>query len=951
MRTVKHLFAMGLMLLLTGVVCAQDSVTVSDAIEMRVKSESLMKREFKELLDNISTNESSQNTKDVITGSHSGTVNKIFLNSKVVVEDDINPSFKSTATSREVTIDQYLGDFDLFYKKTESPSVFLNDFRTSNVKKLTDLYVRVYFKSLFKSMNRYSDTAYTENNRVAEIRFLKVNKRWTPYIVSISFFKPSDTANDVSNDVLLIREKGQVASASLSDSAAVKVQKNFDEELKAKKEQEEIEAFQKSEANFKKLIKDGDAALEQSDFVSALKFYAQAHDLKPYDLVPLARLDQVKRKQEAATVKKSDLYEQYISEAKGLVRKRHYKEALEAYQQALEQKPENAAKIESDVSALTKKYRILSTLDDKYNAAQYKDVIRECKDAIKQNKDAKLPEKENSDYYLFMARCYDKMVDPKEALKDYNRSYDADNDNLEAIEERAILYKKQKDYVNASADYKSYILLAKDNIKIYEEQADLRTLINGNTDEALKILDEGIRSNPKAAALYLKKGLLLINKNNLLEADKNLTSAIMIDSSNGFVFFNRGKCQYGLKHFSSAAADFESARNAGLEAMYTSKIDSLAEILNQKSADKFNQKATDSAVYYVNFAIAINPGSAIYRFNRGEYFFSVNKLTEAIVNYDDALKQRSNYTDCYFKRGLSYFKLKDYPPAIRDFRSADSLNHALYLPSRYLGDSYYATGDFAGASIYYENALRIIDAKSGTATPEMEADIYNLLGETYFKTGGYEKALTKFKSALKKNNTLAVAYYNRGLTYHKLNDLGNATEDMARAVSLQSNDYEWFYALASAYQDKKEYQKAAENYDYCIKLDTAHKRIDAIYNKGFCYYQLQNWNEALKNYERFRQTGHDTAIKAFEIQLGNIFLNTSKKDSAYKCFYRVYERDTADGVAMYNIGRTLYADGKTDEALIWFDKSFQTKMIAKSDVKKELFWDDKKFKGLRSKYF
>ena len=58
---------------------------------------------------------------------------------------------------------------------------------------------------------------------------------------------------------------------------------------------------------------------------------------------------------------------------------------------------------------------------------------------------------------------------------------------------------------------------------------------------------------------------------------------------------------------------------------------------------------------------------------------------------------------------------------------------------------------------------------------------------------------------------------------------------------------------------------------------------------------------------------------------------------------------------MYNIGRALYFNGKIDESLPWFDKSFQTKMISKNDIKKEkmndLFWEDKKFKGLRSKYF
>ncbi|MEP6750341.1 MAG: tetratricopeptide repeat protein, partial [Bacteroidota bacterium] len=96
-------------------------------------------------------------------------------------------------------------------------------------------------------------------------------------------------------------------------------------------------------------------------------------------------------------------------------------------------------------------------------------------------------------------------------------------------------------------------------------------------------------------------------------------------------------------------------------------------------------------------------------------------------------------------------------------------------------------------------------------------------------------------------------------------------------------------------------------------------------------------------------------VKEFDLQLGTIFLNAGKKDSAYNCFNRFYMRDTTNGVAMYNMARVLYFTGKTDEALALFDKSFQTKMVTKSDIKKDkmndAFWEDKKFKPLRSKYF
>ncbi|MEP6750494.1 MAG: tetratricopeptide repeat protein [Bacteroidota bacterium] len=907
---------------------AQDSITVSDAIEMRVRSESLVKRELKELLDNISTNESTQLTKEVITGSHSGSGNKIFYNSKVVIEDDINPAYKTTATSHEIPIDRYLSDFDLFYKKSEVPSIFFNDFRTSNVKKGKDIYVKVYFTSLFKNANKYSDTAYTQNNRQAEIRFLRDNKKWVPYISSISFFNPADTANDLSNDILLVREKNKFDNAALSASAALSAQLTIDGELKAKKEKEMLEAFELQEKTFTSLMREGDNALEQNDFVTALKDYKQAQDLKPYDMGPRAKLDKTRRKQESAALTKSELFDQYVKEARTLARKRHFKEALESYQQAAEQKPDLPAEITSEINALTKTYRVLSTLEEKYNAGLYKEAIRQYRDANK--KDG-----ENSDYYLGIARCYVKMNEPKDALKNYDKAYELDKNNLEAIEERAILYKKQADYVNALTDYKSYVLLAKDNTKIYEEMADLKILMNNKTDEAVKFLDDGIRYNPKSASLYIKKGLLLLQKNDFKEAEKNFTSAIRIDSSIGSAFFNRGKCQYGLKRYANAATDFESARTAGLETNYLTEIAGFAEVLYAKSTEKFNQKAIDSALFYVSSAISITPSNSTYWFNRGEYLFAANKMEQAITNYDRAIQLTPAYTTSYYKRGLSYYNLKKYHPAIADLRSADSLNSSMYLVPKSLGDAYYAIADFPGASVYYENSLKTIDAGKAQVLPATIAEIYNLLGETYYKAANYEKALNSFKSALKKNGNFPLAYYNRGIAYYKTNELSNAVEDISKAISSEATNPEWFYSLANVYQEKKEYQKAAENYSHCIKLDTARKKADAVYYRGVCYYQVQNWNDALKDYEVYRSRGIDSGVKEFDLQLGNIYLNTGKKDSAYSCFNRFYTADTTNGLAMYNMARVLYFTGKTDEALALFDRSFQTKMVTKSDIKKE----------------
>ena len=103
---------------------AQDSLSIRDAAEIRYKGQSLIKKEYNELLNSISSNGfDTQETAESINSSYSGTRNKIFRDSLVLVEDDINPAFKSSAQSRDETLEKYLKDFDLMYKKSDSPTV------------------------------------------------------------------------------------------------------------------------------------------------------------------------------------------------------------------------------------------------------------------------------------------------------------------------------------------------------------------------------------------------------------------------------------------------------------------------------------------------------------------------------------------------------------------------------------------------------------------------------------------------------------------------------------------------------------------------------------------------------------------------------------------------------------------------------------------------------------
>lgn len=952
----KHYFLPALLtVLFVQAACAQDSITVKDAEEIRFKAESLIKRELKDLMNNIaSTDIDLTDTKKIIFNSHSGTRNKIFLSAKVLLEDDINPSVRSSAKSRDVEVEKYLNDFDLLYKKSDAPSISFTDVRASNIKKGKTLYVKVYYNSFFRNPNKTSDTVYALTNRMAEIRVEKEKNKWTPYIARVAFYVPADTLNDMANDVRLIVEKkagAAIASAitSTSDSvAAAHAQMSFETEQKERARKEAIEEDDKEMQAFNDLINKGDKALETNDFTEALKFYKEAQEMRTYDRLPKTKINAANKAKEKASITSDQLYEQYLHKARLAENKREYQEAIVFYNDAIAQKPDQAAQYEAKKRELTDKFRVVSELDEKYKAGLYKEAIKEYDAAIKKNKT-------NSDLYLGRGKCYEKTNDFSRALKDYSQSYEIDRSNLEAIQKRAALYKKTNEYFKSLTDYKTYLTINKENTDIYAEMADLRMLINKNTDDAIKDLNDGLAVDPRASNLYLKKGLLLMEKNDYRTADNNFSSTIKLDSNNALAYYNRGKSQLLLNNPLTAGVDFDAARQKGLDAVNIKNIEAYAAAYFQRAQLKSNENTKDSAIKLADYAIAVDPLNSTYRFTRGEYYFAAGNYKEAVTNYDQAIAINKDYVDALYKRGQCMYILTDYKSAIDNYSSAVRLNTQLYTGQKGLGDAHLALAEYNIATGYYENALQIIDKSKTAVNANLVADVYNGLGKSYLAVNNYEKALAAFKNAVKKNPSLAEALYYRGLTAAKMGNFNDASEDMAKAVSMENTHSQWYYALGKTYIDKKDFQNAAVSYNNCVKLDTASKLPDAVYYRGYSNYQLQNYPAALPDYTRIYTVAQNTPGSSINSEMGNIYLNMNKYDSAYDYYNRAYLKDSGNGIAMYGIGSVLYLKGKPDDALVWFEKSFQTKKVNYNDIKKDkmiaALRDDKRFKSLLKKYY
>lgn len=557
----------------------------------------------------------------------------------------------------------------------------------------------------------------------------------------------------------------------------------------------------------------------------------------------------------------AEKFNQYIDQARFEEKKRNYQTAINLYSRAIALVPEKRDIYEARIKELNTSFRIHADLEEKYGAGYYKVVIKGYSELLKKPK--LNSDYSNSDYYLGRAKCFDKMgqltrsyneqvKNYLDALKDYAKSYEYDNDNLETIRSRADLYRRMNRNFEALTEYKTYLAKDPTDASVYQAISDLH-ILNGNLDQAIKdsdpILSQGNIDPITRSKLDIEKGILYAQKEDYSSAEDYFTRAIALDTNSAFAYYNRGLARIKMNKIQGAARDLISARQKGMGSTNILKIDSSAQIIFESGVYALSMGNYDSALIFIDAAINVNPYKSYYYYARGECYFAKKDFEESIKAYSLAIGVSTNYPEAYYKRGLANLQLGKAIDAIADFTRTIQYNPQFYLAQKGIGDAYF------------------------------------------------------------------------GL---------------------------------------KDYKKCATSLEACLEMSSlkeAHsaKTISEIYNTiGKAYYRIKNYPKALENYRKFLAFHPIEIPSSFNYEMGNIYMNIGKYDSAHSYLMRSYQSDPSNGYFLYSMASCIYLSGNTEESLKWFERSFKTNALERSFVDQDKLLgslqDDKRFRDLKKKY-
>jgi tetratricopeptide (TPR) repeat protein len=308
------------------------------------------------------------------------------------------------------------------------------------------------------------------------------------------------------------------------------------------------------------------------------------------------------------------------------------------------------------------------------------------------------------------------------------------------------------------------------------------------------------------------------------------------------------------------------------------------------------------------------------KFKTGYSFFVQKKFAPARANFADirTIENIYYYPSNYYY-GLTEFFSGDYDEAVRSFRLVEkSKKYRPYIPY-YIGQIYFAQGDF-------EKVLAYVEPKLTDSKLKNRRELYQLVGQTYLEINEPVKALPFLEYyAANAPKMTEGEFYQLAYAQYQQGDYSKAIKNFEQLDNVDSElgQYAHFYrgdALLKKGNKTSAYSsfRSASRMDYDAAL-----REDALFAYAKLGYELKKDREALLALQSIPRSSK--YYSEAQTLMSDIFLNTRDFKRAMEILDGVENKtpelqETYQKVAYFR-GQQLYAEENFAEAKTVFNKS------------------------------
>lgn len=308
------------------------------------------------------------------------------------------------------------------------------------------------------------------------------------------------------------------------------------------------------------------------------------------------------------------------------------------------------------------------------------------------------------------------------------------------------------------------------------------------------------------------------------------------------------------------------------------------------------------------------------------YISSKNyKAALTLLEGNRSFENKLAYQKVAFYRGLELYNEGDYKQSrkflklsLKEPREPSFTARATY----WVAENDFQLTNFDEALVGYKQFLQLPGAPS---TPEFENSSYNL-AYNHFKLKQYPEAINNFLKYTTGTTEPARekdAFLRLGDSYFISSDYWKALENYNRAVELNSpdKDYAAFQkAISYGFVDRTD-TKIKELKDFGAKFPKSFYKDDALYELGNSYASQNKSNEAISTYEKLITTLSNSSYVSRAMLKKALLLDNSGDSNGALTTFKKVARDfpsTPEALQAVSSAKVIYIDeGRVDEYATW----------------------------------
>lgn len=303
-------------------------------------------------------------------------------------------------------------------------------------------------------------------------------------------------------------------------------------------------------------------------------------------------------------------------------------------------------------------------------------------------------------------------------------------------------------------------------------------------------------------------------------------------------------------------------------------------------------------------------------FSVADNYYEKKRYKKSIENYTLGLELASNNPDIYKKRGDSYLALEKMQEALNDYQSAVVQNDTLHDVHFKIADI--AFNHFADIHLAKKALVKSIELH------QRNYKYYRLQAIIAEVEDSYNDALLGYHSAIELNPLSSDLFYRRALLYIQGNRNFKAIKDLTRALRYDRTNPTYLSARGKAYQGKFDRERALNDINHSLKLRPNH--AETLLTRADIYRSMKRYNNALKDIALIQKidTKYANNSQLFNIK-GAIYLGLSDYKMAVKQYTKAITLEEKDYTYYFNRAIVYEELRKNKLALADYSKAIKIK--------------------------